>query len=90
MWLLGKNERAVNQDVVSKNCFHHVQQRFVRDHLVRPVEKQMQTIEPLRREVSTVFNQRFKSSSKRRDLSSGKHVDRKQKPVAFIIFELLL
>src|SRR6185503_21284224 len=81
--------RAVNQNIVAENCLNHIQQRVVRDDLVRPVKKQMQSIEPLRRTLATAFNQLFERSAKRRNLRSREHLDRKQKPVAFIIFDLL-
>ena len=43
--LLGKDEGSVNQNIVAKNCFNHVEQRVVSNDLVRPVKEEMKTIE---------------------------------------------
>ena len=44
MWLLREDQRAVDKNVIAKDCFDHIKQRVVRDELVRLAERSVNVV----------------------------------------------
>ena len=78
---LVKNQRAVNDQIRTENCFYRIQQLLVRGQPVSPGKEQMQVIEPATITIATNLRHLLERIAIMSCFCRRQNTNRKQQPV---------